>query len=101
MATTAEIAAKMPWWKEPTKDQWLAWWAAWLGWTLDAFDFTIFLLIMVPIAQEFGVPLSAVTAVFSITLVLRLLGATASGWLADRAGRKLPLRLSVLGYSAV
>jgi hypothetical protein len=25
MATTAEIAAKMPWWKEPTKDQWLAW----------------------------------------------------------------------------
>jgi hypothetical protein len=28
------------WWKEPTKDQWLAWIAAWLGWTLDAFDFT-------------------------------------------------------------
>jgi hypothetical protein len=29
--------------------------AAWLGWTLDAFDFTVFLLIMAPIAQEFGV----------------------------------------------
>ena len=52
MATTAEIAAKMPWWKEPTKDQWLAWIAAWLGWTLDAFDFTVFLLIMVPISQS-------------------------------------------------
>ena len=37
----------VPWWKEPTREQWLAWWAAWLGWTLDAFDFTIFLLIMV------------------------------------------------------
>ena len=36
----AQDAAKIPWWKEPTKDQWLAWWAAWLGWTLDAFDFT-------------------------------------------------------------
>jgi hypothetical protein len=45
------------------KDQWLAWWAAWLGWTLDAFDFTVFLPIMVPITQEFNVPLAEVTAV--------------------------------------
>ena len=50
----------MPWWKEPTKDQWYAYIAAWLGWTLDAFDFTIFLLIMVPIAKEFDVPITAV-----------------------------------------
>jgi len=57
----------IPWWKEPTKDQWLAWVAAWLGWTLDAFDFTIFLMIMVPISQEFHVPLTAVTTVFTIT----------------------------------
>src|SRR5262245_26946720 len=42
-------------WREPIKDQWKAWIAAWLGWTLDAFDFTIFLLIMLPISQEFGV----------------------------------------------
>lgn len=35
-------------------DQWLAWVAAWLGWTLDSFDFTIFLLLMVPIAKGFG-----------------------------------------------
>src|SRR5262249_42293379 len=43
--------ANVPWWKEPTRDQWKAYVAAWLGWTLDAFDFTIFLLIMVPIAK--------------------------------------------------
>jgi SHS family lactate transporter-like MFS transporter len=30
--------------------------AAWLGWTLDAFDFTAFLLIIAPIAAEFHVP---------------------------------------------
>jgi MFS transporter, SHS family, lactate transporter len=58
----------VPWWREPTKDQWVAWSAAWLGWTLDAFDFTIFLLIMLPISQEFNVPLTAVTAVFTLTL---------------------------------
>jgi hypothetical protein len=45
--------SSVPWWKEPTKDQWLAWVAAWLGWTLDAFDFTMFLLIMVPILSNF------------------------------------------------
>jgi hypothetical protein len=42
------------WWKEPTNDQWLAFSAGFLGWMLDAFDFTIF-LIMMPISQEFGV----------------------------------------------
>ena len=77
----------------------MAWIAAWLGWTLDAFDFTIFLLIMVPIAQEFDVPLTEVTAVFTVTLWLRLVGATASGWLADRIGRKTPLMISIAWYS--
>ena len=99
MSSSVASAQQVPWWKEPTKDQWIAWWAAWLGWTLDAFDFTIFLLIMVPIAQEFNVPLTAVTAVFTITLWLRLVGATASGWLADRVGRKIPLMISILWYS--
>jgi MFS transporter, SHS family, lactate transporter len=99
MATAAVAPSAMPWWKEPTKDQWLAYLAAWLGWTLDAFDFTIFLLIMVPISKYFGVPLVDVLAVFTVTLWLRLLGATASGWLADRVGRKTPLMISILWYS--
>src|SRR5262249_61102645 len=69
-------------------------------WTLDAFDFTIFLLIMLPISQEFGVPLTEVAAVFTLTLWMRLVGATASGWLADRVGRKKPLMISIAWYSA-
>jgi SHS family lactate transporter-like MFS transporter len=97
---TSEAANNIPWWKEPTKEQWYAWVAAWLGWTLDAFDFTIFLLIMLPISQEFGVPLTEVTAVFTLTLWMRLVGATASGWLADRMGRKKPLMISIAWYSA-
>jgi MFS transporter, SHS family, lactate transporter len=100
MATTAAPATDIPWWKEPTRDQWYAYLAAWLGWTLDAFDFTVFLLIMVPISQEFHVPLSSVVLVLSLTLVARLFGAVGSGWLADRIGRKLPLMISILGYSA-
>ena len=44
------------------QDQWFAYMAAWLGGTLDAFDFTVFLLVMLPISQEFGLPLTAVPA---------------------------------------
>ena len=99
VTVTAATDRQTRWWREPTKDQWLAYVAAWLGWTLDAFDFTVFLLIMVPIAKEFHVPLTEVTVVFTVTLWMRLLGATASGWLADRVGRKTPLMISILWYS--
>ena len=98
---SAAITNTVPiaWWKEPTKDQWLAWVAAWLGWTLDSFDFTIFLLLMVPISKDFGVPLTQVAVVFTLTLWMRLVGATASGWLADRIGRKKPLMISIAWFS--
>src|ERR1700680_1533694 len=99
-AVERETVSTIPWGKEPTKDQWLAWSAAWLGWTLDAFDFTIFLLIILAISHEFHVPLTAVPAVFTLTLWMRLVGATASGWLADRIGRKKPLMISIAWYSA-
>jgi MFS transporter, SHS family, lactate transporter len=99
MTISSTTDGPVPWWTEPTKDQWMAWVAAWLGWTLDAFDFTIFLLVMVPIAETFKVPLVEVTAVFTITLWLRLVGAVGSGWLADRIGRKTPLMISILWYS--
>src|SRR6202521_4570928 len=78
------------WWREPTKDQWLAWIAAWLGWMLDAFDFTIFLLIMTSIAKEFGVSVTAVAAVLTFTLWLRLVGAIGSGGPWCRAARPAP-----------
>ncbi len=99
MSTALAGTNPVAWWKEPTKDQWLAWVAAWLGWTLDAFDFTIFLLLMVPIAKDFGVPLTEVAIVFALTLWMRLIGATASGWLADRIGRKKPLMISIAWFS--
>src|SRR5260221_7265304 len=99
MSASSAPASALPCGKEPTKDQWFAFCAAWMGWTVDAFDFTVFLLIMAPIAQEFGVPLIDVTAVFSVTLIMRLGGATASGWLADRMGRRAPLMISIFWYS--
>jgi len=100
MAVAAGVGDRsVSWWREPTKDQWLAWVAGWLGWMLDAFDFTIFFLIMVPISREFGVPLTLVAGIVTFTLWMRLLGAFGSGWLCDRIGRKTPLMISILWYS--
>src|ERR1700760_4194472 len=92
--------SNVPWWKEPSKDQWYAYVAAWLGWTLDAFDFTVFLVLIVPIAKQFDAPLALVAVVGTLTLWMRLLGAVAAGWMADRMGRKAPLMISILWYSA-
>jgi MFS transporter, SHS family, lactate transporter len=97
--SAVETMRAAPWWKEPTKDQWHAYVAAWAGWTLDAFDFTAFLLIIAPIAKEFNVPVPEVVFVLTVTLWMRLVGATASGWLADRIGRKTPLMISIAWYS--
>ena len=91
MSASVASNPQMPWWKEPTKDQWYAYSASWLGWPLGAFDFTVFLFIIGPIADEFKVPVTEVTIVFTLTLWMRLLGATAAGWLGDRIGRRWPV----------
>ena len=95
MSTTSETRP-LPWWKEPTRGQWLSFLAAWVGWVLDAFDFTIYLLVMPEMAKEFGVGVTALAGSITLTLLLRLAGGVAAGAVADRWGRKLPLMLSVI-----
>lgn len=96
----AYAATSGPWWREPTKDNWYAFIAAWLGWTLDAFDFTVFLFLLAPIAKEFHANLTLVVLVGSLTMWMRFVGAIAAGWMADRMGRRAPLIISILWYSA-
>jgi SHS family lactate transporter-like MFS transporter len=100
MSAAAKPISAGPWWREPTKDQWYAFIAAWLGWTLDAFDFTVFLFLLVPIAKEFNADLTLVVLVGSLTMWMRFVGAVAAGWMADRMGRRAPLMISILWYSA-
>ena len=76
MATTAVVTSShIPWWKEPTKDQWFAWFAGFFGWLVDAFDYVIFLFIMAPIAQEFGVSVTASNAKAALTANARRMNA--------------------------
>ncbi|HTE56224.1 MAG TPA: MFS transporter [Kofleriaceae bacterium] len=87
------------WWREPTRPQWMAFLAAWLGWVLDAFDFTIYLIVVPEIAKEFGVSPTSALGSLTLTLLVRLLGSVVAGWMADRWGRKLPLMLSLVWFA--
>jgi MFS transporter, SHS family, lactate transporter len=95
----APAAAAVPWWREVTRDQWRAFWAVFLGWLVDSFDFNIMLFILTDIRREFSVDAAAAGALGTVTLMMRLVGGTIAGSMADRWGRKLPLLLSVLWFS--
>jgi SHS family lactate transporter-like MFS transporter len=88
------------WWREPDRAQWCAFGAAWAGWVLDAFDFTIFVLVMPNIAREFGVASVATAGSITLTLFARLAGGFIAGAAADRWGRKGPLMVSIVWFAA-
>ena len=75
--------------------------AAYLGWTLDAFDFFLMVFILKDIASEFSVGIPAVAYAITLTLVMRPVGALIFGLFADKYGRRGPLMASVLIYSII
>jgi len=75
--------------------------AAWLGWTLDAFDFFLLTFLLKDIAKEFGVEVSAVAYALFLTLAMRFVGAFIFGRIGDRWGRKPALILDILCYSII
>jgi MFS transporter, SHS family, lactate transporter len=75
--------------------------AAYLGWTLDAFDFFLLTFVLKDIAKEFGVQVSAVAYALFLTLAMRFVGAFIFGRIGDRWGRKPALMLDILCYSVI
>jgi MFS transporter, SHS family, lactate transporter len=82
------------------KPRWAAFWAAWVGWVLDAFDFTIYIVVAQHLIKEFGVSPTAIGGSLTLTLLVRLAGGFFAGWMADRWGRRLPLMLSLVWFAA-
>jgi len=93
------IQAQMPWHRDVTADQWKAFAAAFLGWVLDGFDYTILLLLLGDIQRTFSVSHALLGALGTVTLIFRVAGGIAAGTAADRWGRKGPLMFSILWYS--
>ncbi len=88
-----------PWYQSVTRDQWRAFWAVFLGWIVDSFDFNILTFILIDIQRSFTVDRALAGALGTVTLAMRLVGGTLAGTAADKWGRKLPLMLSVLWFS--
>jgi SHS family lactate transporter-like MFS transporter len=82
-------------------DQWNALTASFLGWTLDAFDFFLVAFCLTAIGKEFHEADAAVAFSIALTLAFRPVGAFIFGLIADRYGRRLPLMLDLIFYSAI
>jgi len=67
---------------------------------LDGYDFTILTLVLIDIQRDFNVAHAAIGALGTATLLMRLVGGALAGAAADRWGRKLPLMVSILWFSA-
>jgi len=85
-----------------TSDQRNSFIAAVLGWTMDAFDYFLVVLVISDIAKDasFGASLTELTFITTATLMMRPVGALIFGVWADRVGRRIPLIADVLFYSA-
>lgn len=84
-----------------TADQRNSFIAALLGWTMDAFDYFIVVLVYADIAKTFHISKAEVAFVTTATLIMRPVGALLFGLWADRVGRRLPLMVDVMFYSVV
>ena len=75
--------------------------ASFLGWTLDSFDFFVLVFVVPSVAKDFGKDVPAIALTISLTLAMRPVGAFIFGLLADRYGRRLPLMIDLVFFSAV
>jgi MFS transporter, SHS family, lactate transporter len=73
--------------------------AAYLGWTLDAFDFFLMVFILKDIASDFGTDVKTVAVGITLSLMMRPVGALIFGWLADKYGRRPTLMVNIACYS--
>jgi SHS family lactate transporter-like MFS transporter len=75
--------------------------ASFLGWTLDAFDFFILVMVLDAVAKTFGRTRPEIALTLTASLAMRPVGAFLFGIMADRYGRRLPLMLDLIFYSIV
>ena len=89
----------MRWWREGTTEGRRAVIAAGLGWMLDAFDVTLFALVLPALRSDLRLSTAAGGALGSVALLAAAGGGVAFGWVSDRFGRTRALMSSIILYS--
>ncbi len=82
-----------------TQPRWLALWAAFLGFLLDAMDVLLYVFALETLRAEFQLSNAAAGLVASVTLLSSAVGGIAAGILSDRFGRRRVLVYTILLYS--
>ena len=73
--------------------------ASTLGWMLDGMDVTLYAMVIPALLSELHLSTAQAGALASVTLIASAAGGILFGFLADRAGRRSALMLSVAVYS--
>ena len=76
-----------------------AFWASFLGYALDAFDFQICPLILTTIATSFKLDSLQTALILAVTLIVSAFGGILAGVLVDRIGRVKTLMLTIGVYA--
>ena len=73
--------------------------AAYLAWTLDAFDFFLLIFVIKDVAAQFAASITTIAVATTLTLAMRPLGAFLFGRAADHFGRRPVLMVNIGVYS--
>lgn len=89
-----------PWHHEITRQQWRTLLAGQLGFALDAFDVMLYAFCLPSIMKAWSLPPATAGFLLTVTLLSSSIGGVLFGAIADRAGRKRALMLTVIVFSA-
>lgn len=89
----------LDWYKSLQDNARPAFWAGFMGWALDGFDFMVLPLALSAIATTFAVSQGAAGLIVTVSLIVSAFGGILAGYLADKIGRVNTLMITVGLYS--